>query len=280
MKVYEGNACCPGEGKIAIVVAKFNKNITENLLKGALQKLKDYAVPDDDITVAWVPGAFELPLVAQRFADDSEYQAVICLGCVIKGETPHDEHINRAVSLELARLGVDSEIPVIFGLLTCNTVEQALARSAMIDPGCDKTEKDHVVGNKGSEAAIAALEMLNLFEQLPQQEVNAPFDLNQFPFNSLGNMGMNNSLQNVPNQYYDNDDYEDEDDEDDFEENDSWFVPPRSGKKSYPDPRKKDHDSRKKEKDSKKGSYSKSYKPKKGGDSHGKKNGQGKYGKK
>lgn len=297
MKVYEGNPCCPGDGKIAIVVAKYNKNITENLLKGALQKLKDYAVSENNITVAWVPGAFELPLAAQYFAYDSEYIAVICLGCVIKGETPHDEHINRAVSLELAHLGVDSEIPVIFGLLTCNTVEQALARSAMVEPGTDKSEQSNVVGNKGMEAAAAALEMLNLFEQLPEQtESDSPENFfNPFLTNFNNHFANNDTID-----YDAEEDDEDDEDEDDFEEGDSWFLPPQSGKKQdsrsernspshkngkfhkNSDFRKSDShksDSYKKNKDYKKGT-DKPYKQKRNGDSNGKKNGPGKYGKK
>lgn len=169
MEVFEGVACTPGEGKIAIVVSKFNKSITENLLKGALAKLRAFSVPEDSITVAWVPGAFELPHIAQRFALDTNYQAVICLGCVIKGETSHDEHINRAVSLEIARISAEYGIPIIFGLLTCNTKDQAIARSGMNESQRDKAA-DPTPGNKGAEAAQAALEMLHLLEILPPLE--------------------------------------------------------------------------------------------------------------
>jgi len=117
--------------------------------------------------VAWVPGAFEIPTVAKRLAASGRYVAVICLGAVIRGETSHDQHINRAVSGALARLGVESGLPVIFGVLTCNTLEQAVARSGG-EPGTrGKDRPDSRVGNKGSEAAEAALEMVALMKQLP-----------------------------------------------------------------------------------------------------------------
>lgn len=167
MKIYEGKFPPEGTGKVAIVVAKYNKTITDRLLDGALAKLKEGGIRDDDITVVWVPGAFEIPTLAQRFALDEDYQAVICLGCVIKGETTHDEHINRAVSLELARIGVEAGIPVIFGVLTCGTAEQAMARSTVEEPSNDKTAGERL-GNKGTEAAEAALEMLDILLQLPE----------------------------------------------------------------------------------------------------------------
>lgn len=168
MTEYEGYACAPGDvGKIAIIVSRFNKTITDNLLEGALTKLREKMVSEEQITVVRVPGAFELPTLAQRFAADTDYAAVICLGCVIKGETPHDEYINSAVSSEIARIGAEFCLPVIFGLLTCNTVEQALARSGMVEVGKDKTLGEQP-GNKGSEAAEAALEMLDLLGKLPE----------------------------------------------------------------------------------------------------------------
>lgn len=175
MQTYEGRVAPPGEGKIAIVVSKFNKTVTQALLDGCVAKLKQNSVRDGDITVAWVPGAFELPTVAARFTDDEEYQAVICLGCIIKGETPHDAYIARAVSSELARLGVDTGMPVIFGVLTCDTNEQAMARAGL--SAADEMSHDKLLGeklgNKGVEAAEAALEMLDLFIQLPELEDEA-----------------------------------------------------------------------------------------------------------
>ena len=168
MTEYEGFVCAPGDvGKIAIIVSRFNKTITDRLLEGALTKLREQMVSEDQITVVRVPGAFEIPTLAQRFASDEDYAAVICLGCVIKGETSHDEYINRAVSSELARIGSEYCLPVIFGLLTCDTVEQAEVRSGVEQVVKDKTLGERP-GNKGTEAAEAALEMIDLLGKLPK----------------------------------------------------------------------------------------------------------------
>jgi 6,7-dimethyl-8-ribityllumazine synthase len=137
-------------------VARFNQSITSRLLEGALETLKAGGVPDDAIDVAWVPGAFEIPLAADRLARSRSYCAVICLGAVIRGETTHDQHINRAVSLALSETAVQSGIPVLFGVLSCDTLEQAIQRAG------------GRVGNKGSECAAAALEMVHLLAQLPE----------------------------------------------------------------------------------------------------------------
>ena len=142
-------------GRFAIVVSRYNGNITGKLLAGAVETLLKHGIADDAIDVAWVPGAWEIPLVAQRFALTENYAAIICLGAVIKGETTHDEHINRQVSLSLGQLALDAEIPVLFGLLTCNTLEQAIHRSG------------GNVGNKGVDCAEAALEMVGLLGQIP-----------------------------------------------------------------------------------------------------------------
>jgi len=150
--VYEGEAIA-AKGRLAVVVSRYNDSITRKLLEGALTTLADRGVPDDQIDVAWVPGAWELPLVAQRMAG-ADYQAVICLGAVIRGETTHDQHINRAVSLGLTEISLASGIPVLFGLLTCDTLEQAIHRAG------------GNVGNKGSECALAALEMIDLLAKL------------------------------------------------------------------------------------------------------------------
>ena len=232
MQVFEGKVCPPGEGKIAIIVARFNRSITEHLLEGALAVLRNNSVPEEAITVVWVPGAFELPTLANRFALDEEYQAVICLGCVIKGETSHDQHINRAVSTELARIGSENGLPVIFGLLTCNTKEQALARSGLAHQSTDKVV-DPTVGNKGAEAAEAALEMLHLLEQIP------PLPLDELPPDSIianaadYRQGHFDFAENDGDEF--DEDNEDSDDENDFEELDGeeadWFLP---GKKSAP----------------------------------------------
>ena len=116
MIIYEGTACPPEKGYIAIVVSKFNRTITQRLLDGALATLRKHKVHEEDVRVSWVPGAFEIPLIARRFADHEECRAVICLGAVIRGETSHDEHINRAVSLEIAKIATETGKPaVMFG---------------------------------------------------------------------------------------------------------------------------------------------------------------------
>ncbi len=152
--VYEGRSTA-GAGRWAIVVARYNEHITGRLLDGALSTLRAAGAADDDVDVFWVPGAFELPTVAARAADSRRYRAVVCLGAVIRGETTHDQHINRAVSLQLAEIGVRTGVPALFGVLTCDTLEQALHRAG------------GNVGNKGAECAEAALRLADLLERLP-----------------------------------------------------------------------------------------------------------------
>ncbi|MDO4586506.1 MAG: 6,7-dimethyl-8-ribityllumazine synthase [Planctomycetia bacterium] len=234
MRIYEGKVCPPAEGKIAIIVSRFNKSITEHMLNGALEKLRQHSINDENITVVWVPGAFELPTLAQRFAEDENYQAVICLGCVIKGETTHDQHINRAVSLELARIGAEFCVPVIFGVLTCNTKDQALARSGLNEQSRDKIV-DPTVGNKGAEAAESALEMIDLLLQLPELP-GADSYLQNITANTER---YRSELQNETfNRSYltDNDDDDDYvDDDQDYEEanDDAWFQPGQSHRKQH-----------------------------------------------
>ncbi len=143
-------------GRWAIVVSRYNDSITERLLAGAMETLTTHGIANDAIDVAWVPGAFELPLVADRLAGSRQYVAVLVLGAVIRGETTHDQHINRAVSLALMDAGLRSGVPVLFGLLTCDSLEQAIHRAG------------GNTGNKGSECAEAALEMVGLLGQLPE----------------------------------------------------------------------------------------------------------------
>jgi len=145
----------PVTGRIGVVVSRYNESITARLLAGAVETLRSHGVADDAIDVAWTPGAFELPLVADRLATSGRYVAVLALGAVIRGETSHDQHINRAVSLGLTEAALRSGVPVLFGVLTCESVEQAIHRAG------------GNVGNKGSECAEAALEMARLFESLP-----------------------------------------------------------------------------------------------------------------
>jgi 6,7-dimethyl-8-ribityllumazine synthase len=145
---------------IAIAVARFNTLITERLLAGALEGLSALAVAEDRTAVAWVPGTFELPFAAHRFAETGRYDAVVCLGCVIKGETDHNEYINHATALALEDVGLRMGVPAIFGVVTVNSLEQALARA------------EEGTANKGYEAAIAAVTMANLKRRLAA-EVNS-----------------------------------------------------------------------------------------------------------
>jgi 6,7-dimethyl-8-ribityllumazine synthase len=143
------------QDRFAIVVAQWNRAVTDKLLAGAVASLTEAGVPDDRIDVAWVPGSWEIPLAAQRFAGSGRYAAVLCLGAVVRGETSHDQHINRGVSLALMDIGLDSGVPVLLGVLTCDTMEQALARAGGAH------------GNKGRECAEAALQMAGLLKNLP-----------------------------------------------------------------------------------------------------------------
>jgi 6,7-dimethyl-8-ribityllumazine synthase len=153
-QVFRGTLTSP-DRRLALIVSRFNESVTSKLLSGALETMQEHGVADDAIDVIWVPGAFEIPLVAERLAGGKKHAAVICLGTVIRGETTHDQHINRAVSMALAEIAVRSGVPVLFGVLTCETLEQAIHRSG------------GNVGNKGSECALAALEMVSLLKKLP-----------------------------------------------------------------------------------------------------------------
>jgi len=144
----------PADTRFAVVVSRYNDSITSKLLDGVVQTLTAAGVPDENIDVAWVPGAWEIPLAATELACTDRYGAVICLGAVIRGETTHDEHINRQVSLSLGQIAIDAAVPIAFGVLTCNTLEQAIHRAG------------GNVGNKGEEAAQAALEMVNLLANI------------------------------------------------------------------------------------------------------------------
>ncbi|MEM9352847.1 MAG: 6,7-dimethyl-8-ribityllumazine synthase [Planctomycetota bacterium] len=141
--------------RYGIVVAQWNRSITGKLLDGAIEKLAELGVADEAVDVAWVPGAWEIPIVAQRMAASGEYAAVICLGAVIRGETSHDQHINRGVSLAMNQIALEQDLPVLFGVLTVETMEQAIHRAG------------GNVGNKGSECAEAAVHMVGLLKSLP-----------------------------------------------------------------------------------------------------------------
>jgi 6,7-dimethyl-8-ribityllumazine synthase len=136
--------------KFAVVVARFNGIVTGYLLDGAREALRRHGVADDDVTVAWVPGSFEIPITAKKLAETGAFAAVICLGAVIRGETDHYDHVAGAVTSGVARVGLDTGVPTIFGILTTDTVEQALNRSGL------------KAGNNGFDAAVAAIEMATL----------------------------------------------------------------------------------------------------------------------
>ncbi|MDA7978795.1 MAG: 6,7-dimethyl-8-ribityllumazine synthase [Pirellulales bacterium] len=147
----------PADARIAIAVSRFNQSITSKLLQGALDCLQSAGVADDDVLVAWTPGAFELPMVAQRLITQGTFDAILCLGAVIRGETTHDQHINQSISRQFVEISVRTGVPVMFGVLTCDSVAQAINRA-----GGTK-------GNKGAECAEAALGMIGLLRKIDQQ---------------------------------------------------------------------------------------------------------------
>jgi 6,7-dimethyl-8-ribityllumazine synthase len=153
MPTFEGDFSPPA-GRFAIVVARFNATITEALLAGCKDALKRHGIGDDRVDVAWVPGSFEVPLIAKKLAESGRYAAVICLSCVIRGETGHYDHVAGQVASGVLQAGLSTGVPVIFGVLTTDTVEQALNRSGLKG------------GNKGSDAALAAIEMVNLVRKI------------------------------------------------------------------------------------------------------------------
>jgi 6,7-dimethyl-8-ribityllumazine synthase len=154
MAELEGQLRATEAARFAIVVSRYNESITGKLLAGAREALQQAGVSADRIDVAWVPGAWELPLVARKWADRGDHAAILCLGAVIRGETTHDQYINHQVSHSLGQLAMECRIPVLFGVLTCQTLEQAIHRAG------------GNVGNKGSECAEAALRMADLLRQL------------------------------------------------------------------------------------------------------------------
>ncbi len=158
VKIIEGKLLAGCESH-AIVVSQFNHVITKRLLEGAIDTLKQYGVTDEQITVVWVPGSFEIPLVADRLAKSGRFAAISCLGAVIKGETSHHEYINQQVAQGILQAGQSSRIPVLFGVLTCETFQQALDRAG------GKT------GNKGSEAALAAIQMVNTLKTMADENL-------------------------------------------------------------------------------------------------------------
>lgn len=157
MNVNQGSLEARGS-RIAIVVSRFNQTIGERLLAGAIDCLVRHGVVEDEISVTWVPGAFELPLTAHRIAASEEFHAVVCLGAVIRGETPHFEHVAGHAATGIGRASLDTGVPITFGVLTTDTVEQAEARAG------------GKLGNNGFDAAMAAIEMANLMSSLPKPQ--------------------------------------------------------------------------------------------------------------
>ncbi|TCK98812.1 6,7-dimethyl-8-ribityllumazine synthase [Natranaerovirga hydrolytica] len=153
MKVYEGKLIAKGQ-KFGIIVGRFNEFIGSKLLDGAIDGLKRHGVNEEDIEIAWTPGAFEIPLVAKKMVKTNKYDGVICLGAVIRGSTPHFDYVSSEVSKGIASVSLETEVPVIFGILTTDTIEQAIERAGT------------KAGNKGYEAAVTALEMANLFDEI------------------------------------------------------------------------------------------------------------------
>ncbi|MDD7795220.1 6,7-dimethyl-8-ribityllumazine synthase [Clostridium sp. 'White wine YQ'] len=152
MKNYEGNLVAKGL-KFGIVVGRFNELIGSKLLSGALDGLKRHGANDEDIEIAWVPGAFETPLIAKKMAESKKYDAVLCLGAVIRGATPHFDYVCAEASKGIANVSLNTGIPVMFGILTTDSIEQAIERAGT------------KAGNKGYDAAVSAIEMANLIKE-------------------------------------------------------------------------------------------------------------------
>lgn len=153
MRTYEGNLIAKGL-KFGVVVGRFNEFIGSKLLGGAIDALKRHGAEENEIEIAWVPGAFEIPLVANKMAKSKKYDAVICLGAVIRGNTPHFDYVSSEVTKGVAQVGLNAELPVIFGVLTTDSIEQAIERAGT------------KAGNKGYDAAVTAIEMANLLREI------------------------------------------------------------------------------------------------------------------
>jgi len=152
-RTYEGKLLAKGF-KFGIVVGRFNEFITNKLLGGAMDALKRHGAEDDKIQTAWVPGAFEIPLVAQTMARSGKYDGIICIGAVIRGGTPHFDYVCAEVSKGIAKVSMDTGVPAVFGIITADTIEQAIERAGT------------KAGNKGWDAAVTAIEMANLLTEL------------------------------------------------------------------------------------------------------------------
>ncbi|MDR2399128.1 MAG: 6,7-dimethyl-8-ribityllumazine synthase [Endomicrobium sp.] len=153
MKIINGQLKADGK-KFAIVASRFNEFITGKLISGAQDMLVRHGASDEDISTYWVPGAFEIPAVAKKIADNKKVDGIICLGCVIRGATPHFDYIAAEVSKGVAAVSINGNVPVVFGVVTTESIEQAIERAGAKS------------GNKGADAAISVIEMVNLYSQL------------------------------------------------------------------------------------------------------------------
>lgn len=153
MKTYEGTLIAQGL-KFGIVAGRFNEFIVNKLIAGAADALKRHGVEEGEMELVWVPGSFEIPIAAKRLAASKKYDAVICLGAVIRGATPHFDYVANEVSKGIAGVSLETDVPVIFGVLTTDTLEQAIERAGT------------KAGNKGYDAAVSAIEMANLFKEI------------------------------------------------------------------------------------------------------------------
>ena len=153
MKTYQGQLSAKGK-RFAIVVARFNSLITKQLLEGALDCLKRHGAVEQDIEVAWVPGSFEIPAMAHALAKSKKFNAVICLGALVRGATPHFDHIAAEATKGIAQVALETGVPTAYGVITADTLEQAIERAGA------------KAGNKGCDAALSAIEMADLFDQL------------------------------------------------------------------------------------------------------------------
>ncbi len=156
MKVYEGKVVREKSVKIGIVAARFNEFIVSKLVSGALDGLKRHDVEESEVEIAWVPGAFEIPLIASKMAKSRKYDAVICLGAVIRGSTSHYDYVCNEVSKGIANVSLQSGVPVMFGILTTDNIEQAIERAGT------------KAGNKGYDCALGAIEMINLIREIEE----------------------------------------------------------------------------------------------------------------
>jgi len=157
MKEYQGKLTPPAGAKFAVLISRFNEFITGKLLEGALDALIRHGAADENISIAWVPGTFEIPIVAQKMATSGKYDAVVCLGALIRGATPHFDYLAAEVTKGIAQAGLQSGVPAVYGVITADTIEQAIERAGA------------KAGNKGFDAAETAIEMANVLRSIDSE---------------------------------------------------------------------------------------------------------------